>query len=264
MAPVEAHGLLFSLVLSSAAWFMHEHSIMSIHPVSQTMEPFIRLANISRTYAMGATRVAALQQVTLTIDEGEFVAIVGRSGSGKSTLLHLLAALDQPTAGDLQVGTWTLGTLNPTQQARFRREMVGMIFQQFNLIPSMTALENVALPLVLAGTASDVRKAQAIDSLTRVGLRERMDHRPTELSGGEQQRVAIARALVSDPPLLLADEPTGNLDSTTGSQIIRLLDHIHRNQGRTVIVVTHHPEEVAAFADRILELHDGTFVDSSR
>ncbi len=230
-------------------------------PTTTDSSAFIRLTDVSRTYPMGTTTVTALENVSLTIAEGEFVAIVGRSGSGKSTLLHLLAALDQPTTGTIQVGDWALGSLGRRAQARYRRTMVGMIFQQFNLIPSMTARENVALPHVLSGTVVAEREARAARCLDLVGLGARTHHRPTELSGGEQQRVAIARALVTDPPLLLADEPTGNLDSTTGTQILELLAEVHRTQGRTILVVTHHPDEVAPFADRILALHDGALVE---
>ncbi|NBB87033.1 MAG: ATP-binding cassette domain-containing protein [Bacteroidetes bacterium] len=219
--------------------------------------PLIHLEAVSKIYPMGHTEVAALHDATLSIRQGEFVGVVGRSGSGKSTLLHLLAAMDQPTTGTIRVGTWTLNALDRRAQARYRREMVGMIFQQFNLIPSMTARENVALPLVLAGAAPDARLERAEACLRDVGLGHRLDHRPTELSGGEQQRVAIARAFVHDPPILLADEPTGNLDSTTGAQIIDVLARVHREQGRTVLVVTHHPDEIADVAERVVSLHDG-------
>jgi ABC-type lipoprotein export system ATPase subunit len=206
---------------------------------------------------MGTTRVTALRNVTLDLPEHSFTALVGRSGSGKSTLLHLLAAMDKPTTGDITVGAWHLSTLTRKAQARFRREMVGMIFQQFNLVASMTALENVAMPLVLAGVAPAQRDARAQECLDLVGLSHRVAHRPTELSGGEQQRVALARALVGDPPLLLADEPTGNLDSTTGAQIIDLLARVHHEQGKSILIATHHFDEVAHVAGRVLTLHDG-------
>ena len=206
---------------------------------------------------MGRGQVAALYQLDLDVAEGAFVAVVGRSGSGKSTLLHLLAALEQPSAGTLSVGPWHLGGLGPDEQARYRREMVGIVFQQFHLVPTMTALENVELPLVLAGAPRAARRERARACLDLVEMTHRLEHRPVELSGGEQQRVAIARALVHDPPLLLADEPTGNLDSATGAQIIALLDRLHREQGRTVLAVTHNLAELDAVASRILTLHDG-------
>lgn len=218
---------------------------------------FIHLQGVTKAYAMGRETVRALDEVTLSLPEGQFAGIVGPSGSGKSTLLHLLAAMDRPTSGQITVGRWDLGTLDRTAQARYRREMVGMIFQQFNLVTTMTACENVELPLLLAGVAPRERRAAATDTLEAVGLGDRVDHRPTELSGGEQQRVAIARALVADPPLLLADEPTGNLDSVTGGRIIDLLRAIHEERGKTVVVVTHHPAEIQGVADRLIRLRDG-------
>jgi putative ABC transport system ATP-binding protein len=235
------------------------HAAPAFRPGSE-FEPvpaLICLEAVSKHYQMGRTRVEALRRVDLIIPEGQFVAVVGRSGSGKSTLLHLLAGMETPTHGEIAVGPWRLAQLDRTAQARYRRDMVGMIFQQFNLIPSMTALANVELPMVLAGVAPAERRVRASECLNQVGLAHRVGHRPTELSGGEQQRVAIARALVNDPPLLLADEPTGNLDSTTGRQIIDLLARVHREQGKTVVVVTHHPDEVADVAERVVRLHDG-------
>jgi putative ABC transport system ATP-binding protein len=200
--------------------------------------------------------------VSLTIDAGQFVALVGRSGSGKSTLLHLLAAMESPTTGEIVVGDWPLARLDRQAQARYRRTGVGIIFQSFNLVPSMTAVQNVELPLVLAGVAPALRRTRALDALDQVGLRPRQHHRPVELSGGEQQRVAIARALVNDPPLLLADEPTGNLDSANARQIVELLARVQQEQGKTVLVVTHHLPEVAAVADRVITLADGRIVEA--
>lgn len=223
--------------------------------------PFITARGVTKTYRQGRTSVHALQAVSLTIPRGQFVGIEGPSGSGKSTLLHLLAALDQPSAGTLQVGDWSLGTLDPSARTQYRRSVVGLVFQQFHLVPTMTARENVALPLLLAGVPPDKRARRAGVSLTRVGLADRKEHRPAELSGGEQQRVATARALVGDPPLLLADEPTGNLDAETGGQIIDLLARLHREQNRTVLVATHHVDEIAAHADRLLRLRDGARVE---
>ncbi len=217
----------------------------------------IALRGVSKTYRSGAQAVAALADVDLDIPPGSFAAIVGRSGSGKSTLLHLLAGMDVPTAGEIEVGTWALATLDRHAQARYRREMVGMIFQQFNLVPTMTALDNVALPLILAGEQPGVRAERARTCLAMVGLAHRSGHRPGELSGGEQQRVAIARALVADPPILLADEPTGNLDSATAAQIVDVLARVNRDEGRTVVVVTHHLSEVEQATTLHIELADG-------
>jgi len=216
--------------------------------------------NVARTYEMGSEIVTALTDINITIPDGQFVALVGPSGSGKSTFLHLLSAMDRPTEGTISVGDWDLGSLTRSEQARFRRSMIGIIFQQFHLVPTMTARENVALPLILAGVAPADRSGRAADALEVVGLGDRLDHRPSELSGGEQQRVAVARALVTDPPLLLADEPTGNLDSDTGEQIIDLLEQVHREQGRTVLVVTHHFQEVEHVTERVLRLRDGRII----
>jgi ABC-type lipoprotein export system ATPase subunit len=200
--------------------------------------------------------------VSLTISSGQFVGILGPSGSGKSTLLHLLAALSPPSAGTLQVGDWSLGALDPAERSRYRRAMVGLVFQQFHLVPTMTAQENVALPLLLAGVSPTERTRRAATALREVGLADRRTHRPAELSGGEQQRVATARALVGDPPLLLADEPTGNLDASTGADIVALMAHLHQKQNRTVLVATHHFDEIEAVTDRIVRLRDGAVVEA--
>jgi ABC-type lipoprotein export system ATPase subunit len=200
--------------------------------------------------------------VSLTIPAGRFVGVVGPSGSGKTTLLHLLAALDRPSAGTIRVGDWALGTLDDADRARYRRSMVGLVFQQFHLVETMSARENVALPMILAGVPPSARRERAEQVLGQVGLADRLDHRPAELSGGEQQRVALARALVGDPPLLLADEPTGNLDAETGARIVALLDRLHREDDRTVIVVTHAPDEIEGPAQRLLSLRDGALVDA--
>jgi len=220
---------------------------------------FIRMNDVSRFYPMG--QVHALRSVSLTIGRGGFTAIVGRSGSGKSTLLHLLASLDRPTYGEIVVGGQRLASMDRRTRARYRRERVGMIFQAFHLIPTMTALENVALPMMLAGMAPADRRARARACLDRVDMAHRDGHRPTELSGGEQQRVAIARALALHPPLLLADEPTGNLDAETAGQIIALLARIQREEQTTVLVVTHDRAGIAPVADRIVTLHDGRIVE---
>lgn len=221
------------------------------------MRPAIRFEHVGKTYTLGSSLVHALREVSFEIAPGAFTAIVGRSGSGKSTLLHVLAAMEKPTAGRITVGGTDLGTLDAKAQARYRREMVGMIFQRFNLVPTMTALDNVALPLILAGAPRVSREQRAEECLALVGLADRAGHRPGELSGGEQQRVAIARALVHDPPLILCDEPTGNLDSATGDQIIALLARVHAEQGKGIVFVTHHPGEIAHLAERTLALVDG-------
>ena len=222
--------------------------------------PLVRLRGVSRRYATGGSLVHALRDVTLDLPGGAFVAVVGRSGSGKSTLLHLLAAMDQPTSGSVTVGPWDIGALSRREAARYRREMVGMVFQQFHLVPTMTAAENAALPLVLAGVDPATRARRAADVLERVGLGHRATHRPSELSGGEQQRVAIARALALDAPLVLCDEPTGNLDSVTATEIVDLLATLHREAGKTIVVVTHDESEVAGAATHRVRLSDGRVV----
>lgn len=240
----------------------HAFVFMASQSVSSTpARSFVALRNVVKQYPMGTSAVRALDDISLTISEGEFVAVVGPSGSGKSTLLALLAAMDRPTAGAVRVGEWALHEMDTDAQSQYRRAMVGIIFQQFHLIPTMTALENVALPMVLAGRNPRERTERAQACLRAVGLMNRATHRPVELSGGEQQRVAMARALVQEPPLLLADEPTGNLDSETGAQIIHLLADLHRD-GRTVVVVTHHPAEVEHVAQRVIRLRDGRRADA--
>jgi putative ABC transport system ATP-binding protein len=205
---------------------------------------------------MGDTLVDALQGVDLTLACGEFVALVGPSGSGKSTVLNLVGGLDRPTSGEVWINGTELSHSDERTLTRHRRRHVGFVFQSFNLLPRLTAEENVALPLMFSDVPETERLSRARTILTRVGLGPRLTHRPGQLSGGEQQRVAIARALVGRPAVLLADEPTGNLDTVTGAEIMTLLRELNREQGLTVLVVTHDPE-VAAFADRIVELRDG-------
>jgi putative ABC transport system ATP-binding protein len=201
--------------------------------------------------------VAALQDISLTFEEGIFTAVTGASGSGKSTLLNLLGGLDTPTSGTIEIEGRKISEMSREELARFRRSGVGMIFQSFNLIPGFSALENVALPLVFSGTARKERRERAREGLVRVGLEARAEHRPSELSGGEQQRVAIARALVNRPRVLLADEPTGNLDSRTSREIVTLLAELNRIQGLTVIMVTHEETLAREFAVRGVRLCDG-------
>ncbi len=216
----------------------------------------IQARGLSRRYHVGKTEVAALSDVEFTIARGEFAALVGPSGSGKSTLLNLLGGLDQPTAGEITVNGLALQKASAQELVRYRRERVGFVFQSFNLLPTFNAVENVESPMMLAEIPKPERRERALQLLETVGLAPRTLHRPNELSGGEKQRVAIARALANRPLLLLADEPTGNLDSKTGLAVLDLLCHLVKVQGLTLIMVTHDPE-VAARADRILHLRDG-------
>src|SRR5271169_3741322 len=222
----------------------------------------IQLTNVSKSYGDGGA-VQALHNLSLTVEQGERVAVMGPSGSGKSTLLNLICGLDQPTSGSIKLEGIELAALDDDRRTRLRREKIGMIFQTFNLLPTLTAGENVALPLRLQGVNKHEAERRATAMLERVGLKKRAVHRPDELSGGERQRVAIARAVIFEPPLLLADEPTGNLDSATGEEILRLLDDLHREYNTTVLLVTHN-DLAAAFCDRILTLRDGQFVREVR
>jgi putative ABC transport system ATP-binding protein len=217
----------------------------------------IETREITRIYQMGTTQVTALDHVSVCIDAGEFVSIQGTSGSGKSTLLNLLGGLDRPTSGEVFFDSNPLGPLNKKQMARYRRHSVGMIFQNFNLIPTMTAAENVKLALAFGGMRGVGRADRASALLNRVGLSGRMDHRPSELSGGEQQRVAIARALANSPRVLLADEPTGNLDSTRARELLALLREMVAREGLTVLLVTHDHELASSYSDRIIMMKDG-------
>ncbi len=214
---------------------------------------------VSKTFQLGDRAVHAVKRIDLTIRRGQFIAIMGPSGSGKSTLLYLLGGLDRPTGGEITVAGQRLGDLPGDALAHFRRDMIGFVFQAFHLVPSMTALENVALPGIFAGLPKDVREQRAFGLLRRVGLQDRIDHRPNQLSGGQQQRVAIARALFNDPPIILADEPTGMLDSRTGEAVMKLLRGLCDRWQKTVVVVTH-DQSVASYADRILNLKDGFLI----
>jgi putative ABC transport system ATP-binding protein len=220
----------------------------------------IRVERLTRRYVMGETVLTAVDSLSLSFEEGETAVIVGRSGSGKSTLLHLLGGLDRPTSGDVFVGGRRLAELPDDDLALYRRTGVGFVFQFFNLVPTLTAVQNVELPMVLAGTARADRRRRAEVLLETVGLASRRHHRPSELSGGEQQRVAIARALVNDPPLLLADEPTGNLDSRTAGEIMTLLTGLRK----TMILVTHDREMARPCALRAIELADGKVISDER
>ncbi|GBD09091.1 Lipoprotein-releasing system ATP-binding protein LolD [Candidatus Thermoflexus japonica] len=223
-------------------------------------ELLVQIEDVSKEYIAGAVRVIALQEISLTVERGEFLAIVGPSGSGKTTLLNLIGALDRPTRGRVVVDGIDLGALRGDRLADFRRERIGFVFQLFHLVPDLTALENVMLPLIPYRRQLKFNLEQRARALLEaVGLGNRMRHLPGQLSGGEQQRVAIARALIGNPRLLLADEPTGNLDSQTGKEIVELLRRLNREQGLTVIVTTHNPE-IVAWSDRVVRLRDGRIV----
>jgi putative ABC transport system ATP-binding protein len=215
--------------------------------------------DLVREYRMGESAIRAVDGISLTISSGEFVALLGQSGSGKSTLLNLIGGLDRSSSGSLQVMGRELSAMNSEELARYRRHTVGMVFQSFNLVPTMTVLENVVLPMLFAEVERAERTRRAQEALERVGLAGRMRHRPTELSGGEQQRASIARALVNRPALLLADEPTGNLDSRTGEDVMRLLEEFHA-AGMTVLLVTHERALAERHAKRLLTLADGKLV----
>jgi len=217
----------------------------------------IETKEVTRSYQMGANQVTALDRVSIGVAEGEFVSIQGTSGSGKSTLLNLLGGLDRPTSGEVFFDSQPLGPLNKKQMARYRRHSVGMIFQNFNLIPTMTAAENVKLALAFGGMRGVERRDRASSLLERVGLAGRVDHRPSEMSGGEQQRVAIARALANNPRLLLADEPTGNLDSTRARELLSLLREMVERDRLTVLLVTHDHELASSYSDRMIMMKDG-------
>jgi putative ABC transport system ATP-binding protein len=223
----------------------------------------IELANVSRHYAMGDTAIRAVDDVSLTVPTGEFLALLGSSGSGKSTLLNLMAGLDRPTAGKIVAGGRNLAELSSLELARYRRETVGMVFQSFNLLPRMTLEENVELPLRLAEVDREARAARVREALEHVRLTKRTGHRPSELSGGEQQRTAMARALVNRPRILLADEPTGNLDSATGEAILTLLREIQSNLGMTIVMVTHERHLAERFADRLATMGDGKLLSTA-
>lgn len=215
---------------------------------------------LHKTFKIGDQWINALDGVDVRIPTGQFTAIMGPSGSGKSTLLYLLGGLDRASSGQIEVAGYRLDDMYGDDLAHFRRDTVGFIFQAFHLVPTLTALENVALPGVFAGLPRDVREDRAYRLLHALGMEQRTDHRPSQLSGGQQQRVAIARALFNDPPIIMADEPTGALDSKTGTTVMRLLRALCTRKGKTIVIVTHDPG-VAAYADRTLNLRDGRIVD---
>jgi putative ABC transport system ATP-binding protein len=224
--------------------------------------PIIHVEGLQRRYVMGNAHIDALRTVDLDVSRNEYLAIMGQSGSGKSTLMNIIGCLDRPTAGEYWLNGERVSTMNDRQLARIRNREIGFIFQTFNLLPRMTALANVEVPLIYSGMKRKQRIDMATQALERVGLGDRMTHRPSEMSGGQRQRVAIARALVTNPSIVLADEPTGNLDSRTGEEIMRLFDRLH-DEGNTLIVVTHE-QHIADHASRIVRLSDGDIVSDKK
>lgn len=223
-------------------------------------DAFIETTRLSKVYVVGEVEVTALRDVTLSVARGRLVGVTGASGSGKSTLMNLLGGLDTPSSGSIRVAGRLISELSKRDLALYRRNTVGMIFQSFNLVNAYTALENVAFPLLFAGVAKRQRRDRAVELLNAVGLEARKDHRPTELSGGEQQRVAIARALVNEPQILLADEPTGNLDSRTSRQIVEILAELNCRRGLTIVMISHEQTLLREFAHDMIALQDGTVV----
>ncbi len=223
------------------------------------MPPIIEVRDVWKIYGEGDAQVFALRGVTLSIEKGDFIAIMGPSGSGKSTLMHILGLLDTPTKGKVIIKGKDVSTLSEDERALIRRKTVGFVFQQYNLSPSLNALENVELPMLFAGVPKEQRRKRAKELLEMVGLGHRLYHYPNQLSGGQQQRVAIARALANDPEVILADEPTGNLDTKTGERIIELFKDLHR-KGKTIVIVTHDPD-VASAAEKIVHIRDGKILE---
>lgn len=219
-------------------------------------DPVIRTVGLTRDYPMGGEVVRALRGVDLEIPRNEFVAIMGPSGSGKSTLMNLIGCLDTPTAGQYWLAGLEVSRMSDDELARVRNRQIGFVFQTFNLLPRASSLHNVELPLIYAGLKSKERRERAERALASVGLADRMEHKPAELSGGQRQRVAIARALVTEPSIILADEPTGNLDSTTSEEIMKVFEELHRSRGQTIVMVTHEAD-IARHAKRVVTLHDG-------
>ncbi len=224
--------------------------------------PLIRLRALAKSYQRGGQHIPVLEGIDLDVPAGDFVALMGPSGSGKSTLLNLLAGIDQPTSGSIEINGTNIASLSEAQLADWRAANIGFIFQFYNLMPVLTALENVELPLLLTNLSSSQRREHALAALAMVSLSDRLDHYPNELSGGQQQRVAIARALVTDPTLIVADEPTGDLDRHTAEEVLSLLQRLNRELGKTIVMVTHDPK-AAARARRLVELEKGVLVDGA-
>jgi len=229
--------------------------VIAVETATSTTGPVISLVGAARVYDLGHVQVAALVDATFAVERGEFVAILGPSGSGKSTLLNIIGCLDRPTAGQYLLTGTSVAELDDDDLARLRSRTIGFVFQSYNLLPRTSALENVATPLLYQGVGRRERHERAVAALERLGLGDRLTHEPSELSGGQQQRVALARALVTDPAVILADEPTGNLDSASGAEVIALLRELH-GAGRTLVLVTHDPD-VADHADRLVHVRDG-------
>ena len=226
------------------------------------MAPLIKLQDVHKIYRLDGVEVSAINGISLSINQGDFVALIGPSGSGKSTAMNLVGCLDTATKGDIFLGKHNIQNLSESDLAQVRGKQIGFIFQTFNLIPSLNALDNVALPMMFQNVSRSVRKTKAQKLLEQVGLANRMHHLPNQLSGGQRQRVAIARALVNDPEIILADEPTGNLDTKTGEEIMKLLKDLNK-QGKTIILVTHNPD-LTKLANKIIRLKDGKIIDNSK
>ncbi len=237
---------------------MDRHQSLDDRKAGAKMDVIINVENIRKTYKMGDNIVKAVDGVTLSVFNGEYLVIMGPSGSGKTTLMHLMGCLDKPDSGEIYLAGQKVSQLSDRDLAKVRNKMIGFVFQQFNLLPRLTALENVELPMIYAGVPRAIRRKRAKELLAMVGLSERMEHKPTQLSGGQMQRVAIARALANKPQIILADEPTGNLDSKSGAEILKIFSDLH-SDGLTIIVVTHDPE-VAENGERVIHMRDGKIV----
>lgn len=219
----------------------------------------VELKQVWKSYQLGKVKVDALRGVNLKVKSGTFMAVIGSSGSGKSTLLHIIGCLDSPTKGEVFLEGEDVSELSPEELAQVRGKKIGFVFQQFNLLGNISALDNVMLPMIFRGLSEQKRRKRALSLLKRVGLKERVSHRPTELSGGERQRVAIARSLANDPELVLADEPTGNLDSKTGKKVMETIAHLYQRENKTIVVVTHDPK-IADYSKEIINIQDGKIV----
>ena len=234
------------------------NSVTPVLPAPPIRRPLVQLINVWKTYDTGSVPVHALRGVSISVYPGEYISIIGASGSGKSTFMHILGCLDVPTSGRYLLAGEDVSHMDEEQLAHVRNRRIGFVFQQFHLLPSLTVWRNVELPLIYAGVERRTRRARAIAALEQVGLSDRVNHLPTQLSGGQQQRVAVARALVTEPDLLLADEPTGNLDSRSSADVLAMLDELHQS-GRTIVLITHE-QDVAEAAQRIMRFRDGKFV----